>query len=174
MRSRDDYIVKVLIILQRNLPKILTSTKVVMSSSSSVTCVLTLSVPSVHLLMQFLDQTASQLTYHGLAELHQHIEDNTFCVLYRNLHFSTLYKHNGSLYILVTDQGYANKPGIVWERLDQVDGNTVFVDSDFKVFDPKSDYSPSAVYDPDESSELYARKLQEKFVLCSFLYPWFH
>ncbi|KAI8781181.1 protein FAM63A isoform X2 [Biomphalaria glabrata] len=43
---------------------------------------------------QFLDRTASQLTYHGLCELASVVKENEPCVFFRNNHFSTLYKHN--------------------------------------------------------------------------------
>lgn len=47
------------------------------------------------------------------------LADEELCVFFRNNHFNTLYKHNGELYILVTDQGYAQE-AIVWEKLNQV------------------------------------------------------
>ncbi|KAH9518719.1 Ubiquitin carboxyl-terminal hydrolase MINDY-2 [Bulinus truncatus] len=43
---------------------------------------------------QFLDRTASQLTYHGLSELSSVVKQDEPCVFFRNNHFSTLYKHN--------------------------------------------------------------------------------
>jgi hypothetical protein len=55
---------------------------------------------------QFLESSASQLTYYGLSELHSSLKSNELCVLFRNNHFSTLYKNplDKRLYILVTDQ----------------------------------------------------------------------
>ena len=41
----------------------------------------------------FLEESASQLTYHGLCELVSTIKDNELAILFRNNHFSTLYKH---------------------------------------------------------------------------------
>jgi hypothetical protein len=70
----------------------------------------------------FLNQTASQLTYHGLIMLHQTMRDNQLAVFFRNNHFSTIYKRNGSLYLLVTDSGYSREPRVVWECLDEIDG----------------------------------------------------
>ena len=72
----------------------------------------------------FLTSSGHQLTYHGLEQLHNHLGDDTLCVFFRNNHFATLTKHNGILYLLVTDLGYANTPEIVWEKLDNIDGNT--------------------------------------------------
>ncbi len=59
-------------------------------------------------------------------------------MFFRNNHFSTLYKHKDKLYLLVTDQGYLRERGIVWEVLDQIDGDTTFVDDDYNLFQPKS------------------------------------
>ncbi len=43
---------------------------------------------------QFLESTASQLTYHGLCELNSTIRGGELCVFFRNNHFSTLLKRN--------------------------------------------------------------------------------
>lgn len=40
----------------------------------------------------FLERSASQLTYHGLSELTTSMEDDEIGVLFRNNHFSTIYK----------------------------------------------------------------------------------
>jgi hypothetical protein len=80
----------------------------------------------------FLKQTASQLTSHGLAVLHNSIKEGDLCVFFRNNHFSTLTKHQGSLYILVTDVGYERERNIVWDLLNSVDGSSTFFTSDFK------------------------------------------
>lgn len=42
---------------------------------------------------EFLDDSASQLTYHGLSELASRLKDNQLAVFFRNNHFSTIYKH---------------------------------------------------------------------------------
>ena len=41
----------------------------------------------------FLEETASQLTYHGLCELNLHLQDDQLGVFFRNNHFSTFHKH---------------------------------------------------------------------------------
>tara|TARA_R110002050_G_scaffold2120_1_gene12989 strand:+ start:1301 stop:1492 length:192 start_codon:yes stop_codon:yes gene_type:complete len=41
---------------------------------------------------KFLRESASQLTFFGLYKLHDDIDDEEFCVFFRNNHFSTLYK----------------------------------------------------------------------------------
>ncbi len=40
----------------------------------------------------FLEGSASQLTYHGLCELNNAIREEELCVFFRNNHFGTLYK----------------------------------------------------------------------------------
>lgn len=79
----------------------------------------------------FLSETASQLTYAGLLALHDSIPEGSLCTFFRNNHFSTMLKRERSLYLLVTDLGYANMPNVVWELLDEIDGNTELVDSRF-------------------------------------------
>jgi hypothetical protein len=54
----------------------------------------------------FLALTASQLTYLGLLSLHQIIRERQLAVFFRNNHFSTIFRNNGQLYLLVTDQVY--------------------------------------------------------------------
>jgi ubiquitin carboxyl-terminal hydrolase MINDY-1/2 len=70
----------------------------------------------------FLASTAAQLTYIGLAALHQILQERQLAVFFRNNHFSTIFRNNGKLYLLVTDMGYQNVESVVWERLDDIDG----------------------------------------------------
>ncbi|CAI5468843.1 unnamed protein product [Closterium sp. Yama58-4] len=88
------------------------------------------------LLFTFLNETASQLTYHGLFSLQEGVKENQLCVFFRNNHFSTLFKRTNHIYLLVTDQGYLNQPGVVWERLGQVEGDTTLCEADFTPFAP--------------------------------------
>jgi hypothetical protein len=82
----------------------------------------------------FLESTASQLTYFGLSELHANIAKGDLSVLFRNNHFSIMYKNpvDQKLYLLVTDQGYLTHESIVWESFDNIEGDAVFCDSNFK------------------------------------------
>ena len=61
------------------------------------------------------------------------MKDGQLAVFLRNNHFSTLCKENSVLYLLVTDQGFLHQPQVVWETLDNIQGDTVFVDQDFNV-----------------------------------------
>ncbi|NXK70353.1 MINY1 hydrolase, partial [Sylvietta virens] len=80
---------------------------------------------------QFLEATASQLTFHGLCELTARAREGELGVFFRNNHFSTMIKHKGHLYLLVTDQGFLQEERVVWESLHSVDGDSCFCDTDF-------------------------------------------
>ncbi|KAK9703472.1 hypothetical protein K7432_010713 [Basidiobolus ranarum] len=90
---------------------------------------------------QFLENTATQLTYHGLLAISTTLPQNHLSVLFRNNHFSTLYKRaDGELYTLVTDAGFLDSPNAGWERLrdiDQIDSE--FVTGTFQKIGPSGD-----------------------------------
>ena len=74
---------------------------------------------------EFLQSSASQLTYHGLYSLTESLEPNSLNVLFRNNHFSVLFKRNKEsslLYTLVTDSGYQKESNVIWENLSTVEG----------------------------------------------------
>lgn len=66
----------------------------------------------------------TQLTPTGLHNIQQSLQSGSFAIMFRNDHFSTVYKHpqSGQLFILVTDQGYADRDEIVWESLVDISG----------------------------------------------------
>lgn len=84
---------------------------------------------------QFLESTATQLSYHGLCELTTTATEGEVSVFFRNNHFSTMIKHKGHLYLLVTDQGFLSEQ-LVWESLHNVEGDGNFCDSDFRLCHP--------------------------------------
>ncbi|KAK1295852.1 hypothetical protein QJS10_CPB15g00716 [Acorus calamus] len=86
------------------------------------------------LIQFFLENNTSQLTLYGLFCLRECIKERQLCVFFRNNHFSTMFKFHGELYLLAMDEGYINKPELVWEKLNEVNGNTVFTTSDFREF----------------------------------------
>ena len=92
----------------------------------------------------FLSLSGHQLTYHGLEQLHTHVGEDSLCVFFRNNHFATLTKHNGVLYLLVTDLGYANTPEIVWEKLDSIDGDTEYCNEFFEKPAPRTELKPAS------------------------------
>jgi len=104
-----------------------------------------------HVVNSFLTSTSTQLTYHGLAELHNHLPNHSLCVFFRNNHFATLTKEDDALFLLVTDLGYANVPEVVWEKLDAIDGATTLFDEYFAVPEPRA--SMGATAGPTLSSE---------------------
>ena len=69
------------------------------------------------LLSDFLERSASQLTPYGLANARASVKERELVVFFRNNHFATVFKLNGALYLLVTDQGYLGEPDVVWEVL---------------------------------------------------------
>ncbi|KAL9246765.1 hypothetical protein vseg_020259 [Gypsophila vaccaria] len=86
------------------------------------------------LISNFLKSNASQLTFYGLFCLQEGLKERELCVFFRNNHFSTMFKFEGALYLLATDQGYMNQPDLVWEKLNEVNGDTLFMTCNFKEF----------------------------------------
>ncbi|CAO3660898.1 unnamed protein product [Rhizopus stolonifer] len=82
---------------------------------------------------EFLKDTATQLTYYGLELLVAAIPQNNLCVLFRNNHFSTVYKHpEFGLLMLVTDSGFIKERSVTWESLGDVDqGSAEFFNDSF-------------------------------------------
>ncbi|XP_017973700.1 PREDICTED: protein FAM63A [Theobroma cacao] len=97
------------------------------------------------LIANFLKNNASQLTFYGLFCLQDGLKERELCVFFRNNHFSTMFKYDGELYLLATDQGYLNQPDLVWEKLNEVNGDTLFMTGNFKEF--KVDSHATATWD---------------------------
>lgn len=96
-----------------------------------------------HLIRNFLENSASQLTIYGLFCLQEGLKERELCVFFRNNHFSTMFKFNGELYLLATDQGYINQPDLVWEKLNEVNGDTVFMTGNFTEFKIENQFNES-------------------------------
>ncbi|RAK95421.1 uncharacterized protein BO80DRAFT_429893 [Aspergillus ibericus CBS 121593] len=78
---------------------------------------------------------ATQLSAFGLEHLATKLQPGSFSILFRNDHFSTLYKHPQlcRLFTLVTDAGYSSHAEVVWERLVDVNGSEAgFYSGDFR------------------------------------------
>lgn len=73
---------------------------------------------------QFFAYWPTQLTAHGLDVMNRTVAPGQICILFRNDHFSMLYKEPRSsrLMTLVTDAGYATHDEIVWESLVDITG----------------------------------------------------
>lgn len=91
----------------------------------------------------FLEETASQLTYHGLCELNLHLQDDQLGVFFRNNHFSTFHKHKDQLFLLVTDQGFLTEDRVIWESLSNVEGDSYFVDAEFRLLPTTQSTAPA-------------------------------
>ena len=87
------------------------------------------------------------------------MKDGQLAVFFRNNHFSTMCKEKSVLYLLVTDQGFLNQPGVVWETLDNIQGDTVFVDQDFNVV-----HQPGEIAASPNQDHLLAVSLQQRDV----------
>lgn len=132
---------------------------------------------------EFLNTTATQLTYHGLSELTSFVKDDEPSILFRNNHFITLYKHKvirlwlfiffvfiyqilqKHLFQLLTDQGFLAETNVVWETLNNIEGDGEFVDSDFIPVPPKPAESMMTPVDrqaQEDSDYLLALTLQEE------------
>lgn len=106
-----------------------------------------------------MKETASQLSFQGLMDLHKSLRDNQLCVFFRNNHFSTLFKYKDVLYNLITDAGYKYEP-VVWEKLDMVDNDIVFCTEDFRVYEPNSKQQETPAFLLDAKDLSYQQDLQ--------------
>ncbi|XP_073047772.1 uncharacterized protein [Primulina eburnea] len=104
-----------------------------------------ISIRQGELIQKFMKNSASQLTKYGLLCLQDKVKERELCVFFRNNHFNTMFKYEGELYILATDQGYINQPDLVWEKLNEVNGDTVFMTGNFNVF--KVDDNSNSTWD---------------------------
>lgn len=90
----------------------------------------------IYMIQRFVEvENATQLSTFGLKQLEEKITPGSVSILFRNDHFSTLYKHPEShkLFTLVTDAGYASHAEIVWESLVDVNGfNAGLFSGDFR------------------------------------------
>jgi hypothetical protein len=96
----------------------------------------------------FLESSASQLTRAGLRDARDAVKERELAVFFRNNHFATVFRLDGALYLLVTDQGYLSEPDVVWETLCEAEHpkrnaaeEGAFVDAAFAPFAPRADES---------------------------------
>ncbi|KAI4238941.1 MAG: hypothetical protein LQ349_000743 [Xanthoria aureola] len=83
----------------------------------------------------FLTSSPTQLTDYGLDTLTETLRPGTVAILFRNDHFSTLFKEprSGRIFTLVTDLGYAGHDEVVWESLIDISGEgSEFFSGDFR------------------------------------------
>ncbi|KAI1799238.1 hypothetical protein F4811DRAFT_116147 [Daldinia bambusicola] len=88
------------------------------------------------IIKSFLTTSATQLTPWGLEVITKAVRPGSVSILFRNDHFSTLYRHpqTQKLFTLVTDAGYYTHDEVVWESLADVRGErTEFFSGDFRI-----------------------------------------
>ncbi|KAJ1455728.1 hypothetical protein M885DRAFT_616987 [Pelagophyceae sp. CCMP2097] len=110
-------------------------------------------------IQSFFQKSSTQLTYYGLTQLHKTLRDRQLCVFYRNLHFNALFKIDDQLFVLVTDLGYLHEQDIVWERLDDIDGDTEFATALFEQTPIKTAQTPYQAGE-DDADYLVALQMQ--------------
>ncbi|KAJ4379335.1 hypothetical protein N0V86_005380 [Didymella sp. IMI 355093] len=78
----------------------------------------------IHAIKEFLSRWPTQLTDHGLKIMKDSLQAGQVAILFRNDHFSTVFKdpRTQNIVTLVTDQGYSSHDEIVWESLIDVNG----------------------------------------------------
>lgn len=100
----------------------------------------------------FLSSSATQLTGFGLSQIMESLRPGSIAILFRNDHFSTLYRHprSGQLFTLVTDMGYAGHDEVVWESLVDISGEgSGFFAGDFRPVGNNNSNLQSATGDDD-------------------------
>lgn len=100
----------------------------------------------VLIIKSFLHSSATQLTPWGLEVITKAMKPGSFAILFRNDHFSTLYRHpqTQQLLALVTDAGYSAHDEIIWESLADVNGESSdFYSGDFRVVSGNSQQQDS-------------------------------
>jgi len=110
------------------------------------------------LIAEFMDRTASQLSHEGLAKLQQAVSERQLVIFYRNGHFSTMVRYEGQLYLLCTDLGFATSH-VIWERLDEVNGNTTHCDAGFQVSTAGSEEAGAYAAAMAAQEQMYAQDL---------------
>lgn len=80
---------------------------------------------------QWMRDNGSQLTAPGLRQITERLVEREVALMFRGNHFATIFRINGQVLALVTDEGFRDVPEVVWETMD-VHGDTRFVGADFR------------------------------------------
>ncbi|OAA78615.1 DUF544 domain protein [Akanthomyces lecanii RCEF 1005] len=102
----------------------------------------------------FMSESATQLTPWGIEVISRAIRPGTFAILFRNDHFSTLYCHPFTMQLLtlVTDAGYSSHEEVVWESLEDVNGEmSALYSGDFRPAGSPNPAGPSS--GPSQSND---------------------
>lgn len=101
-----------------------------------------LTLQDIQTIKSFLSNWPTQLTDFGLQTMSRTLKPGQIAILFRNDHFSTVYKEPtfGGLMTLVTDAGYGSHDEIVWESLVDVNGAaSELFSGDFRVVSHSQD-----------------------------------
>lgn len=96
----------------------------------------------IQTIKSFLNTWPTQLTDFGLETISKNLKPGQIAILFRNDHFSTIYKEPkyGALMTLVTDTGYSSHAEIIWESLVDVSGAaSEMFSGDFRVVSHNQD-----------------------------------
>lgn len=114
----------------------------------------------------FLNINSTELTKEGYVALLENLEEGKIFLLFRNDHYNTCIKHNGQIYLLVTDIGYISQPDIVWTELSIEDaGNYYNATFNESTINPSPEHVKIKDYEMDkqENSDLIlAQQLQSQ------------
>ncbi|KAI9653880.1 MAG: hypothetical protein M1821_006911 [Bathelium mastoideum] len=112
---------------------------------------------------EFLQTWPTQLTDFGLQVIQESIKPGQITILFRNDHFSTLYKEPRTkrLMTLVTDAGFAGHDEIIWESLADVSGrHSEFFSGDFRpignVHDQAGPANPRGASSPGQERPIHS------------------
>lgn len=106
----------------------------------------------------FLNDNKTELTTTGCELLLNSIDENQVILFFRNDHFNTCIKNDGTLYILVNDIGYINQPDIVWMPLSILDSGDFF-NYDFDLSKIRS-HEQLSTDNTDNTDLMLAKQLQ--------------
>lgn len=113
---------------------------------------------------QFFTYWPTQLTAHGLDVMKRGVKPGHIAILFRNDHFSMLYREPRSqrLMTLVTDAGYATHDEIVWESLVDINGaNGEWFSGDFRSVSHENPVGRDACDDEDGWTTVESRRGQK-------------
>eukprot|EP00439_Symbiodinium_sp_Y106_P019949 s4695_g2.t1 len=104
--------------------------------------------------------------------LQQAVRERQLAVFFRNSHFNTMLKFDGQLYLLCTDIAFSSSE-VVWERFDKVDGDTDYVDAEFRSGQQAAGavgeaYVPGSMEDAD--AQLAWQMMQEELDIHIFVH----
>lgn len=92
-----------------------------------------------------------QVTYFGIRQLIENLQEFECVILYKNSHFYNLLKRDNMLFVLCTDEGFCSQKRIVWESFSSLTGDEAFFTSEFEAY--PSDDEENAILRPSKSKK---------------------